>query len=491
MKKRPTTRIDSGWPSPLVVLFFGFIFLLATSSFAQEQQDGPSETTTAKSNTEAQSESDVDDSKERDLTAELIQAIGKRDKEAVKELLAEGADINAPDDRGLTPYHAAQMLGDKKLAKMLKVLGAKTDVAFDPVEFITRSVERIDAEDKPGAALLIARGDEVLCSAVTGYASVEHNVPITLNTKFRIGSVSKQFTASAILKLQEAGKLSVDDKLSKYVDDFPRGDEVTLHHLLTHTSGLKNYTSDVKFFETAASSVEMDSMLDHFKEAGFDSDPGEKFAYCNTGYYLLCHVVETVSEQSFGEYLQEQFFDPLGMKNTGVHTSTGVYKHEATGYSMEEDKVTKALDWDMSRARGAGDLYSTVGDLHKWNQGVFGGKVLSQESLEAAHRVRVELNDAASNEDQNFISSLEMPYGYGWMIDEHRGLKRISHSGGLNGFVTQLSYYPDQNITVVAMHNAFPSIGKLSPGVICNKLAEAFSLARNGGPSRVRDRHRS
>lgn len=422
--------------------------------------------------TEAESEDD----EERDLTKELIQAIGKREADTVKDLLSDGADINAADERGLTPYKAAQMLGDKKMAKMLKVLGANTEVKFDPIEFVDRSLKRVDTKDKPGAAVLIARGKEVIYSGAVGNASIEHSVPVTLDTKFRIGSVSKQFTASAILKLQEEGKLSIEDKLSKYVEDFPRGDEVTLHHMLTHTSGLKNYT-DASFFETAASKVEIPEMIEQFKEAGFDSDPGEKFAYCNTGYFLLCHIVEEVSGQSFGEYLNEQFFEPLEMSNTGIHDSSGIYKHEATGYSMVDDEVTKALDWDMSRARGAGDIYSTVGDLHKWNTAVFSGKVLSEESLQAAHRVRVELNETseqASSDEDRTSNAFEMPYGYGWMIDTHRGLKRIWHSGGLNGFVSQLAYYPDQQVTVVAMHNAFPSITPLSPGIVCEKVAETF-----------------
>ena len=136
---------------------------------------------------------------------------------------------------------------------------------------------------------------------------------------------------------------------------------------------------------------------------------------------------------------------------------------------MEEDKVTKALDWDMSRARGAGDIYSTIDDLHKWNIGIFGGKVLGDESLTQAHQIQVKLDD---NSDET--SSMEMPYGYGWMIDEHRGLKRVWHSGGLNGFVSHLSYYPEQEMTVVALHNAFPHVGAFEPGAVSKKMAEAF-----------------
>ena len=258
----------------------------------------------------------------RDLNKELIVAVVKNDQDEIKSLLDEGADINGVNELGLTPYIAARITGDVKLAQMLAASGAKTDVEFDSASFVDGSIQRENSEGRPGIAVLIAKGEKVLYSGATGLASVEHNVPITSKTKFRIGSVSKQFAAAAILKLQEDGKLKVQDTISKYVKDFPRGDEVTLHHLLTHTSGLKNYTSAVGFFESVASKVDTPDMIDKFKEAGFDSDPGKKFEYCNTGYYLLSHIVEVVSEKSWETYLRETFFEPLEMENTGTHNST-------------------------------------------------------------------------------------------------------------------------------------------------------------------------
>lgn len=472
---------DRQYAQFLIVIFLvPFVTVIAPIAAGQDSVDSASQqsdaanvsqaTETAEAEVESEEVEAEEVETEESLGRELNKAVAKGDREKIRDLLAKGADINAEDSRGLTPYMAAQISGDPKLAKMLEVLGAKADAKFDPAEFIDRSLKREDSEARPGVAVLIARGDDVLYSGAVGLASVEHGVPITTDTKFRIGSVSKQFTAASILKLKDAGKLKLEDTLSKYVTDFPRGDEVTIHHMLTHTSGLKNYTSDADFFETAASEVDTMDMVAEFKKAGFDSEPGEKFAYCNTGYYLLCHIVEQVSGQSFGDYMKESFFVPLKMKDTGTHESSGVYLHEATGYSMEDDKVTKALDWDMSRARGAGDIYSTVNDLHKWNRGVFGGKVLSKDSLDLAHQIQIEMEDDGAAD----VSSMEMPYGYGWMIDKHRGLNRVWHSGGLNGFVSQLAYYPDQEVTVVALHNAFPSIDAFNPGVIANKMAEVF-----------------
>lgn len=400
----------------------------------------------------------------QNLTKHLVRAAARREQDRIKDLLAAGADINARNEHGLTPYFAAKVKGNDKIARMLEVLGANPDAEFDAANFVQSLLDSDTTDDKPGIALLVSSGDEILLRHAAGAANLEHSIPVTAETKFRIGSVTKQFTAAAILKLQEEGKLSVQDPLSKFIPDFPRGDEVTIHHMLTHTSGLKNFTSKPDFYDTVASRVEERDMIKEFKEDGFDFDPGTKFEYCNTGYFLLGHIVGEVSGQSFGEYLKSTFFDPLGMVDTGVHDSSGVYPHEATGYSIEGDTVRKALDWDMSRAGGAGNIYSTVGDLHRWNRGIFSGELLTAASLQAAHTI----NEVAEG------GSIEIPYGYGWMMDEHRGLKRISHSGGLNGFVSQLTYYPEQEVTVTALHNAFPSVGSLTPGLVCDAIAEAF-----------------
>jgi CubicO group peptidase (beta-lactamase class C family) len=310
----------------------------------------------------------------------------------------------------------------------------------------------------------VARDGNVLFSSGYGMADLSHDVPITPTTKFRIGSVTKQFAAAAILKLQEDGKLNVTDKLSKFFPDYPRGDEVTIHHLLTHTSGIKSFTSKSDFYATVASSATSQEMIDSFKNDPFDFNPGEKFAYNNSGYFLLGAIVEKVSGQSFNDYLRDTFFEPLGMYDTGVHTATALLKHEATGYGFEGGKTTKAIDWDMSRAGAAGSLYSTVEDLMRWNEGIFNGKILSEESLEAAF-TPVKLS---SGEEPT------MKYGYGWMVGEHRGLKTIAHSGGLNGWLSHLVRYPDQNTTVVVFHNAFPNVPRLEPGALAQFVADFF-----------------
>jgi hypothetical protein len=186
--------------------------------------------------------------------------------------------------------------------------------------------------------------------------------------------------------------------------------------------------------------------------------------YNNSGYFLLGVIIEKVSGESYEEYLREQFFKPLGMDDTGVHTSAAVLKHEATGYGVEGERITKASNWDMSRAGAAGSLYSTVEDLMRWNEGVFGGKVLSEESLKAAFTP----TKLDSGEEPS------LAYGYGWMIGDRRGLKTISHGGGLNGWTSELARYVDQNMTIVVLHNALPTMPELSPGEVAGLAADAF-----------------
>ena len=316
----------------------------------------------------------------------------------------------------------------------------------------------------PGCCVLVSREGNILYSKGFGAANLEHDVSVTTKTKFRIGSVSKQFTAAAILKLCEEGKLSVDDPLSKHMPDYPRGDEVTIHHLLTHTSGIQSYTSQPDFLETVASPTTVEKRIESFRDKPFDFSPGEKWQYNNSGYFLLGHLVEKLSGMSFGDYLEKTFFEPLGMHDTGVHETSAILKHEATGYSYSGGAVSKALNWDMSHAGGAGNLYSTAEDLHRWNEAIFNGKVLSEESLKAAF-TPVKLNG-----DKPSPTS----YGYGWMIDEYRGLKRIGHGGGLHGFLSYLCRFPEQKLTIVAFHNSSPAKAELAPQSIANFAAAAY-----------------
>jgi len=402
------------------------------------------------------------------LTERLISSARSGHLDPVETLLEHGADVNGKVGPGLTALHMAKITGRADAIKLLVEKGADANIQMPPkAKIVDWIFERVIKEEYPGAAVLVAQEGEILYQNGYGHADIGHEVSVTPQTKFRIGSISKQFTAAAILKLQEEGELSVKDKLSKFLPDYPRGDEVTLHHLLTHTSGIHSYTSKPDFMKTVTVEIKPEELIDSFKNDKFDFDPGEKQMYNNSGYFLLGYIVEKVSGKSLGDYLKETFFDPLNMKDTGTHRWPLVLDHEATGYSYVGGKVQKARNWDMSRAGGAGALYSTVGDLYRWNEAIFNGKLLKKSSLEAAF-TPAKLNDGS------IARGVGDEYGYGWAIGQIRGLKLISHGGGLNGFSSYLMRLPEKQLTVTVLANCLPSIPELATSGFAHRMAEIY-----------------
>jgi len=397
----------------------------------------------------------------------LIVSSMRGDLDNLKMLLSYGADVNATIEPGITALHAAKLHGRKETGDFLLKNGANADIQMPGREELTEAmINRVKKDNYPGAAVLISRDGDMLYNKGFGYAELSHNTPISPETKFRIGSITKQFTAAAILKLQEDGLISVEDKLSKYIPDFPRGEEVTIDRLLTHTSGIHSFTSQPNFLDRVRLEISAQEMVDSIKSYKYDFDPGEKYLYNNSGYFLLGYLIEQITKKTFAEYLQETFFDPIGMKNSGIHDWHTILVHEATGYSVIGGKLQKAMDWNMSQAGGAGAIYSTVGDLYLWNEAVFGGKVLSEKSLQAAFTPAV-LNDG------NPAMQGGGGYGYGWIIGEFRGLKSISHSGGLHGFLSYLVRFPEKNFTISVLHNASPPVG-FTPGGLAYELAPIY-----------------
>lgn len=333
-----------------------------------------------------------------------------------------------------------------------------------PAQQLNRLIEAVDASETPALALLVARDGQVLYRRAIGLANLEEKTAATPQTKFRIGSITKQFTAAAILRLVADEKLSLDDTLDQFLPDYPRGDEITIHHLLNHTSGIPSFTETSEFWNHVTEPTTETQVIASFRELPLSFDPGTQFHYNNSGYFLLGHIVGQVSDKPFGEYLQETFFLPLGMKDTGIHSPDLNLQNEALGYSLVDDVFQPALNWHMSQVDGAGALYSTVDDLMLWNEALFGGKVIPPAQLKSA------------------FTPYQNGYGYGWLIGEHRGLQTIGHNGGLNGFVSNLIRYPDQNLTIVALHNAHPSIPQMTPAAVTGKIAELFLDAEMDPP---------
>lgn len=314
--------------------------------------------------------------------------------------------------------------------------------------------EYMTALSKQGftGSVLVSRDGKVLFSKGYGMANVELDAPNVPQTKFRLGSVTKQFTAAAILLLQERGKLSVTDPICKYVDNCPAAwSEVTIHHLLSHTGGIPNFTSFPDYMPKMMMPVTTQEMIARFKDKSLDFKPGEKWSYSNSGYFLLGFVIEKAAGEPYESFLQKNIFDPLKMTSTGYDHLATILKHRATGYSLAQGKMVNSAFIDMTQPYSAGSLYSTVGDLFLWNEALFGGKVLSAKSFEA------------------MTTPVKNNYGYGLGITVNPNRKAISHGGGINGFSTNLIRFPEEKVTVVVLRNA--DYGASNPGKISLDLA--------------------
>lgn len=395
------------------------------------------------------------------LSNRLVKASGSGDLDLINQIIEAGSDVNHKNEIGRTPLEVAQINGRKEIVTLLMEKGAKSAPIPPPRQLIDDLYGPVNNKPNSAIAVLVAKDGKIVYNKGFGYADIEKKIPVKHETKFRIGSITKQFIGAAILKLQEQGKIKVTDKLSKYISDFPRGNEVSIHHLLTHTSGINSYTGKEDFLVRVLKPVTEEELLKYFIKDEYNFSPGEKFQYNNSGYFLLGYIIQKITGHRFGDYLKSQFFDPLDMKNSGVHSSIAKLSNEAIGYEKTDSGYKRSLDWDMSWAGGAGALYSTVLDMYKWNEALFNGKVLSDSSIKMAF-TPVVLNNGSKPTGSE--------YGYGWFMSDHRGLQTIGHSGGLHGFISQMIRVPKENLTIVLLTNVTPSQVEINPG----KIAEFY-----------------
>ncbi len=290
-------------------------------------------------------------------------------------------------------------------------------------------------EDLISGSVLIARKGEILVAKGFGPANREYDIPNSAETKFRLGSISKQFTAAAVMLLVERGLVKVDDPVSKFYPDYPGGDKITLHHLLTHTAGIPNFTGAAAGPEMYVYPHKIDEVIQAFKDKPLQFQPGEKWSYTNSGYVLLAGVVEKVTKMPFEEFLHQNIFEPLGMKSTGQDSYTAIIKNRAEGYVSFGVDVNRVEYRDMPTMTGAGSLYSTPMDLYLWDQALYSDKLLTKASR-----------------DLMFTPHKET-YGYGWFIEDRNGHRAISHRGEISGFIGSIDRYPDDSVTVIALFN--------------------------------------
>ena len=300
-------------------------------------------------------------------------------------------------------------------------------------------------------AVLVVDGDRVLLDKGYGMADLEWGIANAPDVKFRLGSLTKQFTATLVLLLQEDGKLKIDDPVSKYLPDVPKAwEKITLANLLGHTSGIPSFTDMKEFGVWRMSPHTTEEELALFRDKPLDFEPGAKFAYSNSNFEVLGAVIEKVSGKKYGDLLRERLFEPLGMKDSGLDTDELILPKRAQGYMPGKGGLVLARSESMTVPWAAGSIYSTTGDLLKWEHGLFGGKILSADSLKA------------------MTTPGKGSYGLGVFVADMGGLKEVSHGGGIEGFNTNLIYVPERRIAVVVLSN----VNGAAPGVMGNQLLD-------------------
>jgi CubicO group peptidase (beta-lactamase class C family) len=315
--------------------------------------------------------------------------------------------------------------------------------------------------------VLVARGGQVLLSKGYGFASLEWELPNTPQTKFRVGSLTKQFTATVIMQLRERRLLELTDSVCKYLQPCPEAwMPVTIHHLLSHTSGVPGYPNTKEnpppWTEARIAAI--------FRERSLEFRPGERAKYSDWGYYLLGLVIQKITGKGYEEVLQEQILAPLGMKDTGYDRSATILKQRAAGYRLNGSQRQNADYIDMNEPFSAGALYSTVEDLYQWDQALYSDTVLPQKALEL------------------MWTPVLTNYGYGWWVSEPvpsaaspptwwglPGRLQICHSGGINGFVSEFLRFPNEHVTVIVLANTeIETI--IAPFLAAIVLGDKFSL---------------
>ncbi len=329
--------------------------------------------------------------------------------------------------------------------------------------------EKVAARQFTGAVLVAKRG-EVIFDRAYGLADLEWDVANTTDTHFRIGSITKQFTAVCILLLEERGKLKLTDPVSAHVPDAPAAwSQITLHHLLTHTSGLSNVTSDPEFFLWKSQPATVRQMVGRFRDQPLDFPAGTRFAYSNSNYLVLGLIVETLAGQSFGDFLREAVLDPLGLKETGVDSNSRILPRRARGYELSRGEIFNASYSHMSVPHAAGAIYSTTHDLRRWAEAIFGDQLLT-----AASRAKL-------------LTPAQDGYALGVRVYDSFGRKLIEHGGAIAGFSSFLGHYPNEGLTIVVLSNletrSTAKLGQelaqavLDPGAAAAHEAKAAAVA--------------
>jgi CubicO group peptidase (beta-lactamase class C family) len=304
---------------------------------------------------------------------------------------------------------------------------------------LIKSMDDYSKKDGFSGTILIAKDGDILLDRGYGMADYDNNIDNTTHTVFEIASLTKQFTATAILMLQEKKLLNVQDTLNKYISDYHNGDKIKIYNLLTHTSGIPDNLKIVDSLESGRHTYTHDELIQMFKNKQLDFDLGTSYEYSNSNYVLLGDIIEKVSKMKYEDYIQKNILIPLKMNETGFLSNQSTIKDKAIGYSViweNTNKYTKAIDLESSLPYSAGEICSTVEDLYRWESALFTGKLIKKESL-----------------DEMFTPYLNN-YGYGWFINkDSEGDKLIFHDGSLPGYTTSIERNADKKYMIIILSN--------------------------------------
>lgn len=309
---------------------------------------------------------------------------------------------------------------------------------------------------KFSGSALVARGEHILLRKGYGMANLEHGAPNSPETVFRIGSMTKPFTAIAIMQEVEAGRLAVEHPINHYLPDYPNGDRITLHHLLSNTSGIPDYIIMPRYMKISKLRLTTPELIALFRDEPLQFEPGTNFAYSNSNWVLLGAILEQVTGKPYPQVIRERIFEPLGMAHSGYDWEQPVIHNRAAGYMDTGAGIIHAEFIDETTMHGAGGLYSTVDDLLRWARGLETDALLKPETL---RRMSTPVSGEA--------------YGYGWELPTLHDRRVVGHSGGLPGYISNFVRLVDDGIIIILLSNlgsaAFPEITQGLAAIILGK----------------------
>ncbi|MGO4271701.1 serine hydrolase domain-containing protein [Paenibacillus sp. TAF58] len=304
------------------------------------------------------------------------------------------------------------------------------DIALQVDELLST----LQSRNEFSGTVLLSKDSEIIINQGYGFANREHKLLNTADTKFRIGSITKQFTSMAIMMLEEQGVLSVDENIKRFTPSFSNANDITIHHLLTHTSGIPNITQIPNFHELMRHPTTLENTINLFLHLEPEFKPGTRFKYTNSGYILLAYIIEQTTDLSYGDFLKRYIFEPTNMLNTGCDDHREIILHRAQGYEVDSC-IVNAEYIDMTIPVGGGNLYSTTGDLFKWDQVLNTDLLVKEKTLE------------------KIFLPHDSGYGYGWFVTNADKKKQMYHGDGIVGFKNKISRLVNERVTLILLNN--------------------------------------